>query len=302
MILTADGLQLYAERIGGGPTSILVPQRIYLSEYFTSAALGYSAVFYDPRNRGLSETVNDPEKLSRGILHDAEDLEAIRVHFGLEQVASLTHSYLGIAALLYASAHPERVARMVLIGPPPPDPAKTYPPELRSSDGTLERFNEELAHLRLRISTLTPRDQCHEKWALLRRLYVADPANADVLRWAPCDLPNETGFMNQFMRYILPSLAANRITGKGLSHLRMPILIVHGRKDRSAPYGGAVDWARLLPNSRLLTINEAAHVPWIEAPQAVYGAIRTFLGGAWPSGAESIGQHPGADYKYSTSA
>jgi pimeloyl-ACP methyl ester carboxylesterase len=47
-------------------------------------------------------------QLSRGILHDAEDLEAIRLHFSLERISILAHSYFGIAALLYAIAHPER--------------------------------------------------------------------------------------------------------------------------------------------------------------------------------------------------
>jgi pimeloyl-ACP methyl ester carboxylesterase len=42
---------------------------------------------------------------------------------------------------------------------------------------------------------------------------------------------------------------------------------------------------RLLPNARLPTVENAAHVPWIEAPGRVFGAIRTFLDGAWPEGA-----------------
>lgn len=284
MILTADGLRLYAETVGDGSPLVVVPQRIDLREYFESVTGGQTAVFYDPRNRGLSETVIDSAKLSRGILHDAEDLEAVRLHFGLDHMAILTHSYFGIAALLHASARPERVSRIVLIGPPPPDPSKVYPPELRSSDGTLERFNEAFASLRLRISTLAPRDRCSETWELLRRLYVADPQNAGALRWAPCDIANEAGFMPHFVKYILPSLAANRMSEEALSRIRMPILVVHGRKDRSAPYGGAVDWAQQLPHAQLLTIEEAAHVPWIEAPQAVCGAIRTFLGGDWPYG------------------
>jgi proline iminopeptidase len=291
MILTADGLRIYAEEVGHGLTSVLVPQRIYLREYFEPVTVGQIAVFYDPRNRGLSETVHDAERLSRGILHDMEDLEAVRLHYGLKQTAILTHSYFGIAALLHACANPERVTRMVLIGPPPPDPSRIYPPELRSSDGTLEKFNDDFAALRVRTSSLAAADRCRAIWELLRRLYVADPHMSGALHWEPCDIANEAGFLPHFMKYVLPSLAANRLSEEALSRISMPILIVHGRKDRSAPYGGALDWARQLPNARLLTIDEAAHVPWIEAPQVVYGAIRTFLAGGWPSGAESLRQH-----------
>ena len=52
MIVTADGLRIYAEEVGHGLTSVLVPQRIYLREYFEPVTVGQIAVFYDPRNRG----------------------------------------------------------------------------------------------------------------------------------------------------------------------------------------------------------------------------------------------------------
>jgi pimeloyl-ACP methyl ester carboxylesterase len=63
----------------------------------------------------------------------------------------------------------------------------------------------------------------------------------------------------------------------------MPVLVVHGINDRSAPYGAGRDWAALLPNARLLTVDNAGHVPWIEAPELVLGSIRTFLDGEWPA-------------------
>jgi len=67
-----------------------------------------------------------------------------------------------------------------------------------------------------------------------------------------------------------------------------PILIIHGVKDRHAPYGGAREWAIGLPDARLVTIHDAAHMPWIEAPDAVFNSIATFLGGAWPEAALRI--------------
>src|SRR5437667_10930358 len=39
-------------------------------------------------------------------------------------------------------------------------------------------------------------------------------------------------------------------------------LTVHGTKDRSSPYGGGREWALMLPNARLLTIENVAHAPW----------------------------------------
>ena len=36
---------------------------------------------------------------------------------------------------------------------------------------------------------------------------------------------------------------------------------------------------------RLVTVENAAHVPWIEAPEKVFGCIETFLDGMWPEAA-----------------
>jgi pimeloyl-[acyl-carrier protein] methyl ester esterase len=68
-----------------------------------------------------------------------------------------------------------------------------------------------------------------------------------------------------------------KITPTDVSSLTMPVLTIHGRRDRSAPYGGGRDWARLLPNGRLLTLDEAGHMPWIDAPDQVFSAIDRFL-------------------------
>ncbi|MBZ5577713.1 MAG: alpha/beta hydrolase [Acidobacteriia bacterium] len=266
--------------------TVVIPNRIYLFEDFQGLAQSRTAIFYDPRNRGLSDTVTDEEKLVRGIHHDVDDLEAIRRHYGLDRMAILAHSYIGTAAILFAVAHPHRLSRLVLMGPMPPDPSTEYPAHLRSADGTLEAFYQRFSELRRRAAGLAPGDLCQESWALLRTLYVAAPEDSDRLHWAPCDVPNEVNFMQPFLKYIMPSLSAVRLTSETLAHVTAPVLIIHGRKDRSSPYGGGRDWARLLPNARLLTIDEAAHVPWIEAPETVYGAIDTFLDGAWPPGAE----------------
>jgi pimeloyl-ACP methyl ester carboxylesterase len=67
------------------------------------------------------------------------------------------------------------------------------------------------------------------------------------------------------------------LTSADVTMLTMPVLTIHGRKDRSGPYGGARDWANLLPNGQLLTIEDGGHMPWIEAPAEVLSAIERFL-------------------------
>jgi hypothetical protein len=55
----------------------------------------------------------------------------------------------------------------------------------------------------------------------------------------------------------------------------------HGREPRGR-------WVLGLPKARLLSVENAAHVPWIEAQEKVFGGIETFLDGAWPDAAELV--------------
>jgi pimeloyl-ACP methyl ester carboxylesterase len=70
--------------------------------------------------------------------------------------------------------------------------------------------------------------------------------------------------------------------------VQAPVLIVHGDRDRSAPYGGGREWALLFPNARLVTVENAAHAPWIEAPEMAIGSIEAFLDGEWPEAARKV--------------
>jgi pimeloyl-ACP methyl ester carboxylesterase len=96
--------------------------------------------------------------------------------------------------------------------------------------------------------------------------------------------------MRHFQSNIMPTLQSLNISAADYTRATMPVLTIHGTKDRNAAYGGGMDWARSLPNARLLTVDDAAHVPWIEAPELVFGSIKTFLDGA--HGPTSIAASP----------
>ena len=94
--------------------------------------------------------------------------------------------------------------------------------------------------------------------------------------------------MPYWTTHLLPSIHSLSLTAEEMAKAKAPVLIVHGMKDRNAPYGAGRDWAMRLPDARLVTVQNAAHAPWIEAPELVFGSIRTFLDGAWPEAAEQV--------------
>ncbi len=133
-----------------------------------------------------------------------------------------------------------------------------------------------------------PVEACRQFWSVLRELFVADPATHSNINWERCDLPNERNFAKYWGEIIFPSIQSVHLTAEQLVGMTSPVLIIHGERDRSAPYGGARDWAMMWPNARLLTVPDTAHAPWIEAPEIVLPAIGEFLDGRWPDRAEKI--------------
>jgi proline iminopeptidase len=272
-----DGVQLYFDKLGSGPTALILLNGFYYLDDFRYLASGRTLISIDLRNRGHSDFVSDASKLKRGIHQDVDDLEAVRRHFGLNRIDLLAHSYAGLIVILYAIKYPSNVNRIVQIGPIPPDGAKQYPASLTNVDATLREFFGKVQELEKERNSEDPVQFCKRFWSILRVIYVANPAHADKIQWELCELPTERNLMKYWLENLMPSIQTVHLSEKDLAVVKSPVLVVHGTKDRSSPYGGAKDWASMLPDATLLTIENAAHVPWIEDPEQVLDPIRIFL-------------------------
>jgi proline iminopeptidase len=278
-VLTDDGVRLFFETVGTGAQRVVIPNGFYLVDDFKPLADGRTLIFYDVRNRGRSEAVTDLSKLARGIHDDVDDLEAVRRHFGLDKLNLIGHSYMGLMLILYAMKYGSHVNRIVQIAPMGPHPGKQYPAPLAYVDETSRDVFAKLAELQKERASHDPEAFCRKFWSLLRLLYVTNPADAGKINWDGCHLPNERNFMRYWMGSILPSIVALALNPGDLAKVTAPVLTVHGTKDRTAPYGGGKDWASLLANARLVTVDDAGHAPWIEAPQPLFASMRTFIDG-----------------------
>jgi proline iminopeptidase len=286
-ITTPDGVRLYFQTRGEGSQTVVCPGGFYFADDFGYLAKGRTLIFYDPRNRGRSD-LEDEAQPSRGVHDDVADLEAVRRHFGLETMALMGHSYIGVVIVVYAMRHVDRVNRAVLLSPAEPFHGKQYPADLMNVDDLLRDALARLGQLQASRGDIGSEEFCRRFWSILTPVYVANPADADKVTWARCDQPHEAGFFKYWIGSILPSLQRLALTPDDVARAVMPTLIVHGRKDRSAPYGGARDWGMLLPNARLLTLDHAAHATWLEAPDDVHGPVGAFLDGIWPSAAAAV--------------
>ena len=287
-VTTADGLRLFFQSVGSGPRTVLIPNGIHLYDEFKCLADDRTLIFYDVRNRGRSDPVSDSSQLARGIHHDVDDLDAVRRHVGVSQADLIGHSYAGTTVVLHAMQYPASVRRVIQIGAMAPSQATEYPAHLTNADDTLRETLSALGELGKVRDGLDPKEFCRKFWSILRVIYVANPADAHKIAWSRCDLPNEVTFMKPWLEHIMPSIQRLALTAEDMNRVLAPVLTIHGMKDRSAPYGGGREWALRLANARLLTVEQAAHAPWIEAPELTFGSIRTFLDGAWPKAAEKV--------------
>jgi len=276
VLATADGVRLYWRSIGDGPL-VVIPNGLYFLDDLAPLATQRTLLAYDPRNRGRSDAVEDPSAL--GIERDVEDLEAVRTALGRERLTTLGHSYAGFLIGLHAARHPERVERLVMIGSTGPSPCKEQPPELRWEDGVGAEVFARLGELQRELRDADPVERCLRFWDVLARLYVSDPAHASRIRWSRCELANERGFLRYWNGVLWPSIQRLEVTPAETERVDAPALVVHGRHYRSAPWGGGVQWAELLPHATLLTIDDAAHAVWLERPEIVLPALELFLAG-----------------------
>lgn len=286
-----DGVRLYYRIVGSGAQTVIVPAALYLERDFAQLARGRRVVFYDMRGRGRSDRVADTTHIT--IQWDVRDLERVRRHVGAERIVPVGFSYLGLMVMMYAAEHPERVERVVQIGPVPRRYGTEYPRHLTADDATPVPDSAARAELdRVRRSDLPrtdPRAHCRREYELTRVSLVGDASLAGRVPDV-CDMENEwpLNFRRHLGYHFVGSVQKLDVPWETFARATAPVLTIHGTKDRNAPYGAGREWASRLPNARLLTVRGAAHMPWLDEPRLVLSALETFLGGEWPREAERV--------------
>jgi proline iminopeptidase len=274
---TRDGVQLFYRTAGAGTPAILlsggpgftVDYMIPVGEFLPAS---YQRVFYEQRGTGRSRLpAMTPENMT--LPHVVADLEALRVHLRQERLFLVGHSWGGMLAMAYAAAHPDRVDRMILIGPGGP---------------TLEFaqwFND---NIRMR---LRPEDIAAERYwdDAPRRGVDVDKAALESIRAITPGyfFDREKGLAFRSMltdgtitvrvnELLFADMAKGYDSRPGLARLNRPVLIVQGHQD---PVGDktAEDIHKAITSSMLKYINQCGHMPWIEQPDQFRRILAEFL-------------------------
>jgi proline iminopeptidase len=286
---TGDGATLFYRTVGAGPDVLVMihggpgMDSGYMVPDFAPLAAHHRLVFYDQRGAGKSERLRDDPALFAMARHVA-DLEALRQHLGLARMTLVAHSFGPAIAASYAIAHPDRVARMIFLGPVPPRQGEFEARYGKTLEGRLTA--EQRAEMaRLEDAMLHGRDPvaaCRAYWAIgvvprVDRPELASRVTGDFCSSGPDAIRAGMGVAGPRTSEQLGAWDFRA----GLAKVAAPTLIIHGETD-AIPMDLVEEWTAALPAAKLLKVPGASHFPYVERPDLVWPAIEQFLSSTPP--------------------
>lgn len=272
------GSRVHLLGTGSGPPVVLLHGSGVAAGFFLPLLKrleGVRALAPDLPGSGLS----DPIDLPRDRYHETAVawLDRLLDALGLDTAALLGHSAGGVLALRYALAHPGRVERLVLIGPPAlPHTRCPLPYRLMATPGvgTLLSLVPPSPRSVLRFAAFMGERETLAAHPELVDLFVVagrDPLAVSALRaevrvlGSPFALLSRSGWRRR-----------SRVRPDELRRLSMPTLLVWGEREPlgSVPVAQAV--SELIPRGRLQVL-PTGHGPWLGEPAQTAATILDFV-------------------------
>jgi proline iminopeptidase len=271
-----DGVRLHYRTEGTGTPAIFlsggpgfdVDYVIPIAEFLPAS---YERVYFEQRGTGRSTVPVTPETMT--LRNVVEDLEGLRVHLKQERLFLIGHSWGGMLAMAYAAAYPDRIDRMILIGPGGPtlEFAQWFPDNirmrLRPEDLEAERYWED-----------APKRGVGGDKAALEGIRAITPGyffdRAKGLAFASA--MKDGAVHVQVNQLLFGDMRKQYDSRPGLQKVTRPVLIVQGHQD---PVGDktAEDIRAAIKTSTLTYINQCGHFPWLEQPEEFRKAVADFL-------------------------
>jgi len=268
----AQGADLFYTTRGNGPPCLVltgIGTKPYEAQTPPALTDLFQLVYVDLRGSGQS--TGEPTDLTFDLL--AADLEAVRKDLGVERVALLGHSMLGMLAIEYGRRCPSSVSHVITAGTPP---------------------HGDMARVGPLASAFFERDASEDRKAVLRENMARLPADASRMQWLLAQTP--TRFFDA--RFDAAPLFAEAVSRPGLlmhvlgtlgpawdvtvdpESLRVPIFLAHGRADYVVPYEMWAGIPEKLPDARFELFERSGHQPFFEEPERFASAVEEWMAGA----------------------
>lgn len=274
MTVELNGVHLYTRRVGDGPPVVVLhggpgAHHDYLLPQYDRLAHRRTLLYYDQRGGGRSPATRETPL---GWREHVADLEALRDLWGLDRVTLLGYSWGGLLAVLYALAHPDRVARLALVSAAPLTAAWRDEFERRFAARMAQPW---LAHARAELtasglSRTDPEKYRRIAFTLSVAGYFRDPSQARLLTPFRVTARTQQAVWASLGAYDLRA-QVRRVFPNGTAPRA---LLVHGVYD-PMPLESARETAGLLDTG--VVELATGHAPHVEAPEQFERAFDGFL-------------------------
>ncbi|WP_327312393.1 alpha/beta fold hydrolase [Streptomyces sp. NBC_01235] len=274
-IFTApDGTELAYHVEGEGEPLVVLPGGPMRASVYLGDLGGLTAhrrlILLDLRGTGDSAFPADPATYRCD--RQVEDVEALRVHLGLERIDVLAHSAGASLAMLYAARYPDRLARFALVTATP------------WALGLQPRAEERLAAARLRKDEPWFEEAYPAFEAWLREDADFDPVFAPFFygRWDDAAREHDARAdeeSNDDAADVYGSAGAYDppATRAALARVTAPVLVLAGELDGGTPPDLARHAAEAFPYAEFAVQPGAGHHPWLDDPEWFAGRVAAFL-------------------------
>lgn len=230
-------------------------------------------VFWDHRGQGRSARGDIAQYT---LDENVEDLEALRIHLGVDQIVSVGTSYGGMVAMAHAARYPKSVAKLLLIVTASHSGFNKRAQEILAQKGTQEQ--KEIAG-QLWTGELNSQEAMREFFRTTWSLY---STTFDESKRAT----NE----DALARCILSPEALNRAFAPGgflqsydlrpeLKNVSAPTLILAGRHDWICAPEFSEEIHALISGSRLKIFEKSSHSLRGDEPEEFFATVREFITG-----------------------
>lgn len=267
------GVTLFERRAGSGPPTIVLhggpgAHHDYLLPGFDRLATRRTLIYYDQRGGGRSAV---PRDVPVGWREQVEDLEALRILWGIERLSIAGYSWGALLALLYTLEYPGRVERLALVSPAPVWRGARAEFERRLAE---RNAAPEIQAERRRIQDGGMRDRSPEEY----RRHMFELSVAGYFHdWRKAADMTPFRITGRTQQEVWESLGDFDLRSR-LGRLELPAIILHGDDD-PIPVETAEVLSGLL-KAPLQRIPECGHVPYVEAPDRFTRDLDAFLPGA----------------------
>ena len=275
-IFKGSGANIYYEVIGSGSLTPLILANggpgfdhmyFHVTDAWNEIAKARPVVFYDQRGNGRSGALKEGQTCN--LADQVQDLDELIDRLNYKKVNLLGGSWGGYLAMAYASKHPEKIERLILVDSAAPKFSDTA---FRFDD----IFPDKVAEENKNTKTLGAKEASEKNMRIYFSMifYSEEKRDEFIAKSSTFAIDNKVG------RMIINDIR-DRDLNPEISKFKFPVMVMTGRFDINVAPTTAYKIHQKIPGSEFVVFEKSGHLPFYEEPVKFVQVMNEFLAGRW---------------------